>query len=187
MTTPELILAAEADAESAYAVDSDLRLTYTNSAWEAFARANGGEEVLERWVPGALVTEAFQGPLRSFFTNTFRRVIETNERFEHEYDCGSAVLYRRLRMVAYPLAGGGVLVCNARVVESARGEAGYAALEEVYGARGYITQCGHCRRVSNPTEPARWDWVPAYVSEPRTNISHSLCPPCVEVYYPEGG
>lgn len=90
-------------------------------------------------------------------------------------------------MIAYPLVTGGLLVCNSRVVEAPRSEQAYPPIDELYVSRGYVTQCGHCRRVHNKAEPTRWDWVPHYVSQPRDKVSHSLCPPCVEVYHPHGG
>ncbi|MDZ7826889.1 MAG: hypothetical protein U5R48_13845 [Gammaproteobacteria bacterium] len=50
---------------------------------------------------------------------------------------------------------------------------------------GLLHQCAHCRRMANQTEPARWDWVPAWVEAPPPNLSHGICPLCLEYYFPE--
>ena len=43
--------------------------------------------------------------------------------------------------------------------------------------------CAHCRHTRSADDPQRWDWVPQYVAEPRTRISHGICPLCLAYYY----
>ena len=36
------------------------------------------------------------------------------------------------------------------------------------------------------TAPESWDWVPAFVAQPPSKISHGLCPLCTVYYYGPG-
>jgi hypothetical protein len=54
----------------------------------------------------------------------------------------------------------------------------------LYEQRGVLVACSHCRRFRSPSEPRSWHWVPDYVRNPPQNVSHGLCPVCLEHYYP---
>jgi len=51
-------------------------------------------------------------------------------------------------------------------------------------ANGLIRQCSCCRRVRDPGEPNAWDLVPALVVSRHPDVSHGICPVCVELHYP---
>lgn len=54
--------------------------------------------------------------------------------------------------------------------------------------RGYvdgnelISMCSHCRRTQR-TDDGSWEWVPACVAEQADEVSHGLCPVCLEYHY----
>jgi len=169
--------------ESAYVLARDLRLLRVNAGWTTFAHANDGGNVLEGWAPGASFVAALPAPLREFYVGAFERVFATGERWEHEYDCSSATRYRTFRMAVYPMGTEAILVVNARVVDAPHDRPDHRP-DDVYAVDGVVTMCASCRRVRFPPSPTRWDWVSAYVARPPERVSHGLCAPCTEFYFP---
>jgi hypothetical protein len=66
-------------------------------------------------------------------------------------------------------------------------------IEEVYeiidrpihayrGADAQVTQCSCCRRLRDPADPERWDFVPALVAA-AVPVAHALCELCGELHY----
>lgn len=47
---------------------------------------------------------------------------------------------------------------------------------------GAIVQCSCCRRVRDPSDPERWDFVPALVAEPLAT-AHEVCELCGELHF----
>jgi hypothetical protein len=164
-----------------YILSADLCVLQTNGAWERFARANGGERLLERWRSGTSLLDSVSGDLKKFFRDGFYRASHSEERWEHDYECSSPTEFRRFRMIAYPFSGS-FLVTHALLVSAAHEDV-TARPAETYERRGVIAMCGHCRRVRRTTDPECWDWVAAYVATPADNISHGLCTACYRYYY----
>lgn len=184
MGNHELLRSADESSDSAYVLDRELRLVHTNDGWANFARANDGERLLERWPIGAPIMGAIPAPLMNFYASGFAQVTASGDRWEHEYECSSATVFRRFRMSVYPLARDHVLVYHSLIVERPHVEDGCPANDALYSERGFINQCAHCRRVRKPGAVDRWDWVPAYVSSHISNVSHGLCLRCETMYYP---
>lgn len=172
----------ESDDNVSYVLSSDLRILQVNAAWDQFARANGGADLLARWVPGSSLLDAIADELKRFYRDGFARARESGERWEHDYECSSAVEFRKYRMIAYPLNASFVVTHALLVRGSHQGEALLPSQD--YEREGIVAMCSHCRRVRRVARPERWDWVPAYVAEPTHNISHGLCGPCYRFYYP---
>jgi hypothetical protein len=164
-----------------YMLSSELRIVDHNGAWERFARENGGEQCLERWPRGSSILDAVSGELRSFFADRFAGAARSGERWDHDYECSSAMEFRQYRMIAYPFSGSFV-VTHALLVSTPH-EHVELAPSEVYERDGLITMCSHCRRVRRKTTPECWDWVPQYVATAHNNISHGLCTGCYRYYY----
>lgn len=178
-----LLDSAAQSGASAYAIDSDFRIVAVNDVFWRFADQNGGAE-LRIELGKTSVVDAISGDLRDFYARAYRRALVENTRWEHEYECSSARLYRRFRLVAYPLHGRHLVLVHALHVELAHPLRGAPADENTYCIDGYIRMCSHCRRVRNARVRARWDWVPAYVERSPLNVSHGLCGPCATYYWP---
>jgi len=169
----------------------ELTLAYLNAGWFAFAAANGGEPAIsQHWGLGRSVLDAIPDPLAPFYRRAFRTALSSESPWQHEYECSSPTNLRRFVERVYPLAGGaGLLVVNSLVVECPHPRD--PNVSEQPAARDYvdehhlIRQCMHCRRIRRNGERRRWDWIPAWVTEPPENTSHGLCEVCFRYYYPE--
>jgi PAS domain-containing protein len=179
----------DGDANVVYALDSQLRLAYVNPAWHRFARENGAASCIsQHYRAGTPVLDAIAGPLRDFYAEAWRRALEGGAVWQHDYECSSADRYRVFHQTVYPLRGrGGLVVVNSLVVDNPMAleerAAAWPVLPVYRNADGLITQCSHCRRVQRADDSPRWDWVPAWVSDPLPETSHGLCPFCYDYYY----
>ncbi|HYE04358.1 MAG TPA: PAS domain-containing protein [Planctomycetota bacterium] len=167
---------------SAFAIDPDFVLAYTNDAWDRFAGDNGGDQ--SRWTIGDGLLEAISGPTHAFFEASYRAVLVGGSPWSFVYECSSPERFREFRLTAYPLPRGrGILVVNACVME--RGHARDAATDDVSAyvdGDGIIHQCSHCRCVRHQRHVERWDWVPSLLAA-KLPISHGLCGPCLNHHY----
>lgn len=166
-----------------YLLTDELRILRTNGAWDRFARDNNGEAMLARWGRGACVLDAIASPLQPFYANGFRRTRETGVVWEHDYECSTATRHRTYRMYAYPF-NGALLVTHALRDARPHPQA-TAAPSPAHVNDGLVLMCAHCRRVKRWSTPPAWDWVPSFVAEPRSNISHGLCQACQHHYFPD--
>lgn len=164
---------------SSYALSSDLQLLEVNEGWRQFALRNNGAEILRDWVPGRLLLDAISEVLRPFFAAGYERALRTGLRWDHDYECNSAVELRKFRMIALP-SRTTLVVTHSPLVELpmdrpiSEGTADYVS-------NGFIVMCSHCRRTRNVMHQ-RWDWVPSFIARMPDNVSHGLCPACVRYY-----
>lgn len=168
----------------------DLSIGYVNPAWNAFARANDGGELAERWGLGANVVDVVPLALRPFYRRLFARALETGAPVDHDYECSSPTQRRTFRMRVHPTVSGAVVVVHSLLREEAHGEEAHAALESEYRSEsGIIEQCSHCRRIRRTATPdsaaAEWDWVPAYVARMPARTSHGVCAACLDYFFSE--
>jgi hypothetical protein len=78
------------------------------------------------------------------------------------------------------------VVINSLIVERPHELVASPPLDANYrDSNGLITMCCHCRRVCQVTARSAWDWVPAFVQSPPANVSHGICTPCLNLYYPD--
>ena len=92
-------------------------------------------------------------------------------------------------MTLYPLGNSdGLLVANALIIETEHGDRkgkNYPANRSEYlDDNEIIRQCSHCRKVQH-RELNRWDWVPEWVTKAPSETSHTICPVCLDHYYPD--
>jgi hypothetical protein len=165
--------------QTTYILSGERTLLRVNRAWEQFALANRGEQLVLAWPRGSSVLDAMPTPLRAFYSRGYDHTCQTGQRWEHVYECSSDRIYRSLRMIAYPF-GETLVVTHALTVEEPHTRNVYPP-GDAYLVDGVITMCSHCRLVKHASVN-RWDWVPALVVAMPANVSHGLCPPCATLY-----
>lgn len=170
-----------------YGLWPDLKLAYMNPAWSRFAADNDGEpRMSSRWGLGASLLDAIAPVLKGFYRDKLRACLRDETVWSHDYECSSPDRIRRFRQWAYPLEGRqGLLIVNALVVDLGRSRPKKDGRDpETYrDGDGLLHQCSHCRRVMDPTQAQRWDWVPRWAAEIPAGTSHTLCPSCFGHYF----
>ncbi len=174
--------ALASSSDSVCILSPERKLVRVNAGWKAFAIANDGEQVLDRWKRGTSIDDAMSPELRAFYAAGFQRVLQARAPWFHDYECSSASRFRKFRMGVYPTDGDFLLVVHARTIERPHEEPGLPA-GPGYAVDGVITSCSHCRRTRCPGAPERWDWVPEYVESPPAGVSHGLCTACAAFYH----
>jgi len=176
----------EASKNVIFIVDSKLRITYCNPAWDAFALANGGEDVVSERVLGTHLTRVIPESLSDFYGEVIERCRSRHLTFDFDYECSSAELYRLLHMNIFPLKASGELAfVNSIRVEHIHGaERRVSHPGDVYlSTHRIITMCCHCRRTQRQDASEVWDWVPEFLQSRKWKISHGICPLCRSYYY----
>ncbi len=169
---------------SACVLTRDRRLIRTNDAWRRFAAANGGEEALAQWPEGSFIDSAMDPVFAMFYADAFEHALVTDTRWEHDYQCSSADMFRNFRMIVYPVNKMYLVIEHALLVEAPHTQEAFPANDAIYVSEGVISICAHCRRVRNHTKVLEWDWVPEYVRHPPRNLSHGFCDVCFAYYVP---
>jgi len=167
-----------------YVLDANLVITYVNPVYLKFAEENGGINVAKRWAVGCNVLDAINGPQREFYEDFFRTCMQDPQVTNHDYECSSEDEFRLFRMHVFPLGEGqGLLLDHSIVVSKKHDRPPHQFDQALYtDANGIVHQCGHCRRIQN-LQTTAWDWCPDALG--RLKISHSLCPLCLDHYYPD--
>lgn len=178
------LLVLEHDPAVIFRLDSDFRITYCNAAWDRFAGDNGGRGVTRAEVQGRYLFDMIAGDARTKYHAAFESSLRTGDRWQQQYECSSAHLYRQFMMFLYPgKATPGLLVVNSLLVETPHERVAHGALEAEYqSATGLVVMCCGCRRTLRVSADDVWDWVPQYVSHPPNLVSHGLCGPCNAQY-----
>jgi hypothetical protein len=166
-------------------VDRDLRLMGFNDAWAAFARDNNGASILERYPLGSSISVG-EEPLRSYIASKYRHAIENNTIFEQQYECSRPSAFRIFHQTAYPLNGGtGLVITHHLSVEKPHEQNAEVFSTRFVDENGIVTQCQNCRKVRDAQDTHTWYWVPALLEQPLPNVSHGICVPCMDYYYPD--
>ncbi len=168
-------------------LDADLRITYCNPAWDRFAQENGGRDCRAADVIGQPLLENIPETLARFFRTAFEVVRDSEQPFEFDYECSSALVFRMFRMRMLPIAGAGdFMVVHTLRVERPHDRASVPPDDERFrGPNGLLVMCCHCRRTRRVAEPTVWDWVPDYVARPPERVSAGICSACYLYFYPE--
>lgn len=184
---PHDLATLDRDANVIFGIWADFRLAYMNPGWFHFAADNEGEPGISiRFPLGTDIRNAWPAELKGFWSDQFKRSLESGEIFEFDYECSAPMTYRLEHMIAYPLKDrAGLLVVNSLVVERPIEEARVTLDESYFGPSGIVTQCVHCRRIKNLVQPKTWDWIPELVAKPDPNTSHALCERCMAHFYDE--
>jgi len=185
--SPVPVAALEHDHAVIFSLDADLRITYCNTAWDRFAVANGGPELMRPAPIGRPLLDFISGPLAAYYAAALGNARSAPEPWHHVYECSSPAAFRRFVMHVFPdKVTHGLLVVNSLCVERPH-EPGQTRLRDAdyRGRNGLIVMCSHCRRTRRDGPLEEWDWVPEYVEHQPPKTSHGLCNPCLEYYYPK--
>jgi hypothetical protein len=165
-----------------YAVDEKYRIVRCNPAWNTFALENNGSAAKEGRVRGISLFAVIPQVLSEYYDAGFE-VARKQGRWQHEFDCSSARVTRRLRMTVTPF-GSGLLFRNVvlRDALAPPSEAGGKFAD--YGPG--VTMCCHCRRVENRKTNV-WQWIPEYIEATPPETRSRLCPACWAYHYGEAG
>lgn len=171
--------------ESICALWPDLTIAYFNPAWVTFALNNDGAAVLERSGLGTNLMSVVPPVLQELYADLYAAALEPNRLPPHHgYECSSPDVFRVFDATLHSLRGQGILAVHslvvARPIEHLSEQPHRASYVD---ARGTVLQCSNCRRTNRRSDPAHWDWVPAWVATPPADTSHGICPVCFEVYY----
>jgi len=174
----------ESSTDPCFAVSETLDITYCNKAWNHFALLNqGGSEVLCAQVVSRNLLDFIPDELKKYHADLFARARALGQPVSHDYECSSATLFRLYRMQIYPLDNG-FAVINSLRVEQPHDRPKVEPNDAVYkNSASLIRMCANCRRTNRTDDPAAWDWVPAYVDREQGDVTHGVCPLCLEYYY----
>ena len=175
--------ALDRDESTNVAIDPAGTILWVNRAWERFATANGGADVLRRFGLGGSYLGAISPSLQGFYASAFSNALASGEPLELDYECSSAETFRRFHMRGLPIGQEGLLLEHSLVVEHPHDRAVLEPIDALYASPdGVVVQCSNCRRVRRTTGLA-WDWVPAWVRSFPPRTSHGLCDSCRAFYW----
>ena len=174
---------------SIYGLSKNLNLTYFIPSWFRFLKENNFEESdLHKFPLGTSIIEALRGEIKDFYIQNYKKVLETGEIWQHEYECSSSKEFRKFHQGVYPLKNGeGLIVINSLLVNLPMDQIGRKAHDAIaknyLQSTGFITQCSNCRKCQRVDQEEVWDWVPEWVERMPANSSHSICPTCFDYYW----
>ncbi len=170
---------------SIYGVWNDYTIGYFNTAWSQFAKDNNGEpDISRKWGLGANIFDAIPEVLKHFYQRVFQIVAKRERSANLNYECSSPELFRKFIQTIYPLRQGGLLIVNSLNIEMPHSSVNTLTEEFQYiDSQGMVHQCANCRRVQNLNKPDQWDFIPEWVQNPSSKVSHSLCTVCQGFYY----
>ena len=163
-----------------YAVDENLRIVRCNPAWDTFALENNGSASKASKVRGSHLFAVIPPDLCNYYDAGFQSARQ-HGRWQHEFDCSSARVLRRLRMTVTPF-GSGLLFRNVSLKDTLAPPSEAAGNFADYGP--VVTMCCHCRRVEN-TRTKIWQWVPELIENMPAETRSRLCPACWVYHYGE--
>jgi hypothetical protein len=163
-------------------IEATGEILWVNRQWRRFAVENGGGPWRDE---KRSYFEGITPPLRAYYRSLFQNALATGQPFDQEYECSSPKDARHFHLRILPVDQRALLLEHSLVVTHPHPGDAVAeprATERYAGPVGVILQCSNCRRVRRPGTRA-WDWVPALVAEPASNVSHGICPSCVGFYW----
>jgi hypothetical protein len=168
-------------------IDPDYRIVGFNQAYVQFAKANQGERIEQEWGCGRCVLDCLPTVIRELVKTHYDQAF-AGEVSTYDYCCHSPLLYRKFRMRAYPYLHGTVVMEHALLIERALDgvlELDADTIAANYtNADGLIRQCCNCRKIAEVQHGRRWDYIQSLINMPMANVSHTICPLCIEELYP---
>lgn len=175
----------ESSRDVIFVLDREDRITYCNPAWDLFAQANSGENVVRERVIGTHYWSHIPDDLQPFYRMLLEASRQGHVATTFLYECSSQAIFRQFHMQAWPVDER-LVISNSLAVEQAHTREASRGMDRVYrNEHGVAVMCCHCRRTRRLLQPGDWDWVPDYLHKLTPKISHSLCPLCRAYFYPE--
>jgi hypothetical protein len=169
-----------------YIVDEKMILRAYNHAWIKFAKDNHGAMILAYYSTGSNIADAFTGPIKDYLIGAYKKALQENKPFEHDYECPSAAEYRLFHQTAYPIVESrGLVISNHLVKTCSPTETAHEFKERFVNEHGIVVQCSNCRKIRDSKNDDGWLWVPEFIEKPYPKTSHGICPRCLDHYYPE--
>lgn len=169
-----------------YIIDNTFKLMAFNEAWCSFAMNNNGKDILKQFLFGTDIAKVCVEPIKSYVVKGYGKALRENVPFAYKYECSSPEICRVFYQTVYPLFGSkGLVITNHLIIESQHSEEGVAFSSRFEDNAKIVTQCSNCGKIRDPQNKEKWYWVPELVKNRLPNISHSICTPCLDHYYPD--
>ncbi len=183
----DLIDALEQSSMVSYIVDGDYQINYCNPAWDRFALENDAPELIRTSVLGLDLRSVLGKDLRSFYTQALEGVEKSGRVWDWLYECSTPEVFRKFHMRVHSISSPKkwFLFTNALVIEHRHTASATGSLNNYLNSNSDITMCSHCRRSRRGEDSMQWDFVPAHLERGVFNVTHSLCPVCLEYFYPK--
>ena len=166
------------------ALDKQLSLRGYNAAYARSARRLGGRRWLQRYGVGFHVLEGFTGFYAEHYERIYRRCLTEDMPYAALYGCATPQFFGWYRESVTPLGSGDGLLVTHHLLELIRRNAASSFDQELHrGEEGLVLQCCHCERIRNAGGDNLWDWVPDLPDDLGLDVSHGLCPQCLDTYY----
>jgi len=176
-----------------FLVDKHMVLCDCNDAYMRFACENDGVAIPARWGVGCSIVACLPEIVKDRILDLYRQA-QGGRIMTMRYQCHAPHLYREYLMRLIPGQNETVISEHALVIE--RPLKGAISIDSADLDRrfkdqhGTVTQCCNCRKVRHATGGEEWSWVHpmtliTHPAEGTSNISHGLCPVCLEQLYPD--
>jgi hypothetical protein len=173
-----------ASRDTVYTLDEEFRLSGFNTSFRKTAQRLGGRLWLRGYGLGFPVLEGFSGFYAEHYGKVYGRCLAEGETHAAVYGFATPRVYLWYKESVKPLREGVGLIVNHRRLRSIKvSEAPSFDPNRHLSPDELVLQCCHCDRVRNYLEKELWEWVPDLPVEPTIQLSHGLCPHCLDTYY----
>lgn len=170
--------------DTIYVLDSQLRMRGYNASYARVARRIGGRPWLRSYGLGFPVLEGFTGFYAEHYGRVYRHCLAEGAPYAAVYGCATPESFGWYREAVSQLATGDGLLVRHQLLESIeRDEAADYDERAHRNDDGLVLQCCHCERVRDNRRPDAWEWLPDLRAIPDLELSHGLCPHCLDTYY----
>jgi len=169
----------------AFLLDADLRFLECSPAWDLFATANGGRRISRKQILGTCILDFTPDILRKFYQYKYSLARTEDGTIEFDYHCSSPDKIRLFRMFISVFEDNILIVNHLKLEEACDVRPPVTAEERqlyIY-AGNFVTMCANCRKVRRADVKDTWVWVPEFLVESELQVSHGLCPRCLELIY----
>jgi hypothetical protein len=194
-TLATVIRGLAAEKSPACLLDTRGIFLFVNDAWERHALANGGAPgCLGSTLVGTSWLEHIRGDeVRRLHSDLLERALRSRgpharpviQVGESNTRSTAALVSTRFEVVPQDGSPLAIRIVHATLRERPIAEV-YDLVEKPAGAYrdggGEIVQCSCCRRVRDPAEPDRWDFVPALLAGPLA-AAQTVCDLCSQLHY----
>lgn len=170
-----------------YSIDQEGRLRTVDDRWLPFASDNGAPDLTPDAVLGRRVEDFIADPTTAYIYRLLYQRAREGATLRLPFRCDAPEVRRDMILQLSP-AGSGVVQCDTFVLDETPHPP--IALLDAAAPHGntLVVMCSWCKRVRRE---GRWLDLEEGVQElellsrgPLPEISHGMCPACIEAYYP---